>query len=409
MFEKIDLAVGEEEFLRREPQKICRGIWMGAEYAAGLVSVVIPTHNCSRSLVEAMESVWAQTYRPIELIVVDDGSTDNTGALVEEWCRNILTDNLFDVRFFRQEQRGAPTARNKGLIESRGEYLQFLDADDILSPLKIASQVTILSLSRGKGAVAYGPWRHFARTRNRIGLYKAHCEASEREWLKEWLSGWFLPVHSLLWNRLDLLELGPWDKSLTADDDGEYAMRYLASGGRLIFCPEAWVYYRQNPNFGLFGSAVSGRRSGSSIRSRIRVARRMERFLAEAGLLDNGYRYALSYRYYEIAKDYTRENRSLRRLCLREFRRLSPDGHVPGTSRHRRLTRLLGFALTQQLRFLILGVLRIPTQFPVASVRTMEELRTFDRSVSQEVMEFGMRRSDRFRNGTEAGIICRHD
>ncbi|HME41668.1 MAG TPA: glycosyltransferase [Syntrophorhabdales bacterium] len=388
--------------------KVYQKRWMSEEYTPGLVSVIIPTHNCARFLGEAMDSVLAQTYRPIELIVVDDGSTDNTGSVLEEWGRNVRRDRMIHFRTFCQEQRGAPAARNKGLIESQGEYIQFLDADDILSPGKMASQVSILSGSGGGEKAAYGPWRHFVTSGNRILVYNPQYGVSEGEWLKQWLSGWFVPPHSLLWMRSDVIRLGPWDESSAPDDDGEYAMRYLASGGRLIFCPEMWVYYRQNPNVALFGNSLSGRRTASSIRARIRVARRMERFLAETGLLDDEYSRALSHRYYGIAKNYTTGNRLLRRLCLRDFRRLSRDGNAPGTSRHRVLARLFGFVLTQKLRFLILGVLRIPTQFPAASVRTIEELRTFDRPASQEPLGSLVSRYHSPGTGTERGAVYRH-
>jgi len=403
---KIKMVEGKEEALRWEPQKICRRAWIGAKYVSGLVSVITPTHNCSRFLVQAMDSVWLQTYRPIEIIVVDDGSTDNTREVLEEWRNNTCQDKSFAVRSFHQMQKGAPAARNKGLLESQGEYIQYLDADDMLSPGKIASQVAILSRSDVKKVAAYGPWHHFSISKRHILVYKPHHGSNGRGWLKDWLSGWFTPNHSLLWTRSDLMELGPWDESLTADDDGEYAMRYLAFGGQLIFCPEAWVYYRQNPNLVLFGDSISGQCTGSSIRSRIRITRRMEQFLAESGLLDSEYRHALSHRYYEIAKNYTRGNHALRRLCLQDFRRLSRDGHVPGTSRHRMLVRLLGFVLTQKLRFLTLSVLRIPTQFPTVSVRTLDELRTLDRPVSQEPMGSHMSRTDC--SGTvRKEVVCR--
>ncbi len=360
----------------------CRKGWMSAECVPGLVSVIIPTHNSARFLVDALASVLAQDYRPVEIIVVDDGSTDNTAEVLEEWGRNVRGDGTVCLHSFRQGQKGAPAARNKGLMESHGEYIQFLDADDILSSGKIALQVSVLSASGPGKAVAYGPWRYFAKAGDRIGMYEAHHEAHGGEWLKEWLSGWFSPNHSLLWRRSDVWELGPWDESLAADNDGEYAMRYLACGGGLVFCPNAWVYYRKNPNFVLSATGISGRCSGSSIRSRIRVVRRMERFLAKAVLLDEGYRNALSRRYYDIAKLCTTGNRCLRKVCLREFRRLSCDGRAPGTFRHRALTRLFGFALTQKFRVLLLGGLRIPTYLPVAKVRTMEELCVVDRSVA---------------------------
>ena len=115
----------------------CHGRWMSEEYVPGLVSVIIPTYNRAELLVEAMDSVWAQTYRPIELIVVDDGSTDKTREVVQEWRKKCEADHQFALRYFHQANKGAPAARNLGLIESRGEFIQILDSDDYLHPLRL--------------------------------------------------------------------------------------------------------------------------------------------------------------------------------------------------------------------------------------------------------------------------------
>jgi glycosyltransferase involved in cell wall biosynthesis len=116
---------------------------MDEDYESGLVSVIVPTYNRAQFLSTALDSVWNQTYRPIELIVVDDGSSDDTPSVVSRWADR-HAGSRFKVRFRRQENSGAPTARNLGLIESRGEYIQFLDSDDALHPQKIGVQVSAL-------------------------------------------------------------------------------------------------------------------------------------------------------------------------------------------------------------------------------------------------------------------------
>jgi len=104
--------------------------------AAPLVSFIIPTHNYGRYVVEAVESALAQTYRNFEIIVVDDGSTDNTPELMAP-----LQDR---VCYIRQEQRGPSAARNAGIKVARGELIAFLDADDVWLPHKTATQVSYL-------------------------------------------------------------------------------------------------------------------------------------------------------------------------------------------------------------------------------------------------------------------------
>jgi glycosyltransferase involved in cell wall biosynthesis len=98
-----------------------------------LVSVIIPTFNGRRYLRETLESVFAQTYRALEVIVVDDGSTDSTAAVVAAFGSR--------VAFIRQERSGHPAARNRGVRASAGEFLSFLDHDDLWAPAKTASQM----------------------------------------------------------------------------------------------------------------------------------------------------------------------------------------------------------------------------------------------------------------------------
>ena len=98
-----------------------------------LISCIIPVFNGERYLGEALDSILAQTYRPIEIIVVDDGSTDGTGELVARYGDRI--------RYFRQNNEGAPTARNAGLSAARGAFVAFLDSDDLWHPDKLERQM----------------------------------------------------------------------------------------------------------------------------------------------------------------------------------------------------------------------------------------------------------------------------
>ena len=97
-----------------------------------LVSVIVTTYNRVAVLSEAIDSFFAQTYRPIELIIIDDGSTDNTKHIIIDWKRKHGDDEQLSIHFLYQENAGAPSARNRGINESRGEYIQFFDSDDIL-------------------------------------------------------------------------------------------------------------------------------------------------------------------------------------------------------------------------------------------------------------------------------------
>ncbi|MBB6681542.1 glycosyltransferase family 2 protein [Aequorivita sp. 609] len=105
-----------------------------------LVSVIIPTYNRTKHLENAMDSVWKQTYRPIEVVIVDDGSTDNTKQIINDWVIQ-HTDKDFKVVYIYQINSGAPSARNNGIKNASGRYLQFLDSDDYLMPEKLELQI----------------------------------------------------------------------------------------------------------------------------------------------------------------------------------------------------------------------------------------------------------------------------
>lgn len=115
-----------------------------------LVSVVIATYNMANYLPIAIQSVLAQTYENFELLIVDDGSTDNTREIVKPF----LNDSR--VRYFRQENKGQPAALNHGIRESAGEYLAFLDADDIWVSEKLELQIPLFSQSEKLGVIYSG-------------------------------------------------------------------------------------------------------------------------------------------------------------------------------------------------------------------------------------------------------------
>ncbi len=102
------------------------------------VSAIIPTYNCAAYLVEAIESILAQTYQDVEIIVIDDGSTDNTRQVLEPYQGRIV--------YLYQENRGESVARNRGIEVAKGEFIAFLDADDLWLPTKLERQVAAMDL-----------------------------------------------------------------------------------------------------------------------------------------------------------------------------------------------------------------------------------------------------------------------
>jgi len=114
------------------------------------VSVIIPTYNCAKYLPEAIDSVLRQTYKEYEIIIVDDGSTDNTKEIVEDFIRRYPH---IRIRYFYQENKGPAVARNEGIREARGEFIAFLDADDKCLPQRLEEEVKLLNKDRNFGLV----------------------------------------------------------------------------------------------------------------------------------------------------------------------------------------------------------------------------------------------------------------
>ncbi len=223
-----------------------------------LVSVVIPCHNAAPWLAATLASVRAQTWPTIETIIVDDGSTDDSLAIARLHGQRAV--------ILTQANAGAAAARNRGLRAATGEYIQFLDADDLLAPDKIECQLRQLE-KRAESArvVAAGPWGRFEDDPStaRFVPEENWRDASPVEWLTLNFAGrGMMPPAAWLTPRAVIDAAGPWDERLTLNDDGEYFCRVLLASAGVRFCPEARSFYRSN----LAGS-LSRRRSESAWKS----------------------------------------------------------------------------------------------------------------------------------------------
>ncbi len=212
------------------------GKWMRPEFEEGLVSVIIPTYNRAHFLKDALDSVVSQTYRPIEVLIVDDGSTDETESMVEYWRSEV--DALdFQARYIRQENGGAPKARNRGLLESRGEFIQFLDSDDVLHPEKLSRQVACLRESDGVDYV-YGLHSNFSRE---VSWVAANTFDERPDSLSKYLElvfkGYINTVVGL-YRRTLCVKNGPWNELMNREQDTEYTLRFILCGLPLGAMPE---------------------------------------------------------------------------------------------------------------------------------------------------------------------------
>jgi glycosyltransferase involved in cell wall biosynthesis len=232
------------------------------ERQAGLVSVIVPVFNRPRGLVEAVESVLVQAYRPVEVIVVDDGSTDDTGAVATRLAAQ--HDGL--VRVARQENAGPGVARETGRRLARGELVQHLDSDDVLLPRKLELQVAALRAHPECG-VAYGMTRfRHADGRAHEGPWKGSGRRVERMFPSFLRERWWDTPNPLY--RASLLDAaGPWS-DLRLEEDWEYDCRVAALGVRLCFVPEYVCEVRDHDDHRLSrGSAADAARNRERARA----------------------------------------------------------------------------------------------------------------------------------------------
>lgn len=193
--------------------------------STGLVSVIIPTRNRRDLLRETIESVRAQTYPHWEAVVVDDGSDDGTAEMIEALCREEPR-----IRYMAREGAvaGANACRNQGMAASRGEYLIFLDSDDLLAPECIAERMRALESCLEASFVAF-MGEMFAVRPGDIALYhNVFTDVSDLDRFLALDNPWH--TASPIWRREALLRLGPWDESLPSWQDWEYHVRALVAG-----------------------------------------------------------------------------------------------------------------------------------------------------------------------------------
>jgi glycosyltransferase involved in cell wall biosynthesis len=205
-----------------------------------LVSILIPAYNAQAWISDTLRSAIAQTWQQKEIIVVDDGSTDQTLAI----ARQFESDQL---RVVTQKNQGAAATRNKAFSLSKGDYIQWLDADDLIGPDKIASQMNALGDPPDKSILLSGSWGQFLHRPYRTKFVPSAlwCDLSPVEWLiRKMGQNLYMQTASWLVSRELTEAAGPWDTRLLGDDDGEYFCRILLASHGVRFVPEAKVYYR---------------------------------------------------------------------------------------------------------------------------------------------------------------------
>ncbi|HYV07782.1 MAG TPA: glycosyltransferase family A protein [Blastocatellia bacterium] len=241
----------------------------------GLVSTIIPVYNRAVLLREAVASVLSQTYRPIELIVVDDGSTDDTPRVADE----LGETHPQEVRVIHQSNTGPGLAREAGRQAARGEFIQYLDSDDLLLPEKFDKQVAGLCAHPECG-VAYGKTRYrHADGRVEALAWKGSGAKVETMFPAFLMSRWW-DTPTPLYRAKVCEQAGPWT-DLKLEEDWEYDCRVASLGVRLYYCDEFIVEVRDHNE----GRLCEGEASDPArMRERARAHRLILSHALEAGI-----------------------------------------------------------------------------------------------------------------------------
>ena len=227
-----------------------------------LISVLLPVYNSQKWLSETINSILNQTYTHWELILVDDGSTDDSLEIARTFEERDVR-----IKVYFQENLGACAARNKAFEYSKGLFIQYLDSDDLLEPNKLETQVMALKNLDRKGIV-FGRWSRIDEKGNSLNSSDLNSinkgyENPVEVLVNCWLNNEMVPVHSWLTPRQLIDKAGAWDNNLSHNQDGEFFSRVIANASKVIHCPVAKVYYRSNIS-GSISSKANSRKSATS-------------------------------------------------------------------------------------------------------------------------------------------------
>ncbi len=301
------------------------------------VSILIPCYNAERWVAQAIESALAQSWAEKEIIVVDDGSTDRSLEVIKRFDGRI--------RWESGPNHGGNVARNRLLELARGEWVQYLDADDYLLPDKIAEQMEFLT-DHPNTDVVFSPvvLEHWSET-------GARCEVLSIPELHDlWvlLARWYLPqTGSPLWRRQAILDVNGWKPDQPCCQEHELYLRLLMTGKQFSYCPSAGAVYRQ------WGEHTVCKGNKPEVyRRRLEIKQRAEDFLLQNGELTFARRWAINQARFEMARLVWQYDPQTAAEIMESALRSDP-GFIPGgnaaPASYRLLFRLLGFHLTESI------------------------------------------------------------
>jgi glycosyltransferase involved in cell wall biosynthesis len=254
-----------------------------------LVSIIIPCFNAGRWLSEAINSCLRQIYPNIEIIVIDDGSSDNSLEIIKSFRQQIIWESI--------PHSGGNFARNLGFRLSHGKYIQYLDADDYISPEKIARQVDFLE--RTQIDIVYGDWRHKYHLPNGTSfLGDIKISETQTDILESLLATWWVALAAFLYRRSVIINSPGWDEKLFAAQDRYFLTSLVINGAKVDYQAGCYSIYRRYGNV-----TVSTRSKEFWINSHCLVLSKIEQQLIQLNRLSANYSHAIALSYFDLARE----------------------------------------------------------------------------------------------------------
>jgi glycosyltransferase involved in cell wall biosynthesis len=297
-----------------------------------LVSILIPCFNAERWISQCIESALAQTWAEKEVIVVDDGSTDGSLKLIQSFGDRI--------RWETGPNRGGNVARNRLLELSRGDWLQYLDADDYLLPDKIEKQMHFIA-SNPDVDVAYSRYIQETHEDDKVQQGLGLMPDQRDPWCL--LVRWDLPqTGALLWRKHAVVSAAGWKVDQPCCQEHELYLRMLKAGHHFAYCEDYGAVYRQ-----WRGGSVCTSNIPENHRRRLEIIRQAEAFLHQRGELTTERLWAINQSRLEVARQAWQYDPEFAVEIDRDIHSSLPKFHPGGPGK--RITYARGYALGYQL------------------------------------------------------------
>jgi glycosyltransferase involved in cell wall biosynthesis len=212
-----------------------------------MVSVIIPCYNYGHLITDAIQSITSQAYSNLEIIVIDDGSTDNTGEVVQA-----LATKDDRIKYFWQNNTGLGATRNHGLKKVQGDFIQFLDADDLIEKKKFEEQLKLFA-AHPETDVVYGSVRYFSKdpydpTDRKLAYWgngeelMPKLSGKGKDILTDALKGTFTHLSAALFRKSIVDKVGEFDNEISAVADYHFTLRCVVADAGFLYHDTAETY-----------------------------------------------------------------------------------------------------------------------------------------------------------------------